>query len=125
MVGRPPLPIGTFGKITYIPQASGAIQARAKFRDFDGRVRLVTKVGPSQAAAERALKAVLNERRAPSADGQVSADTRVKDLADLWLASGERWSTGLFCSAGPVLRSTPLGLVALGAKVCRARPVRS
>jgi integrase len=94
MVGRPPLPIGTFGKVTFIAQASGAVQARAKFRDFDGRVRLVSKVGPSRAAAERALKATLHERRAPSADGQVNADTRVRDLADLWLASGERWSTG-------------------------------
>jgi hypothetical protein len=36
-----------------------------KFRDYDGRVRLVSKVGASRAAAERALKAELTVRRAP------------------------------------------------------------
>jgi hypothetical protein len=45
MVGRPPLPIETFGKVTVIAQASGAVQARAKFRDFGARVRLISKVG--------------------------------------------------------------------------------
>jgi len=94
LVGRPPLPIGTFGKITFLEQASGSVQARAKFRDFDGKVRLVSRVGTSRAAAERALKAELHERRTPSGGGSVSPATRVRDLAELWLESGEGWSTG-------------------------------
>jgi hypothetical protein len=32
-VGRPPLSFGTFGKILFIEQPRGQIQARAKFRD--------------------------------------------------------------------------------------------
>lgn len=61
-VGRPPLPLGTFGKIGFVDQPNGQIQARAKFRDYDGRVRLVAKSGRSRAAAERALKAELTDR---------------------------------------------------------------
>jgi hypothetical protein len=55
-VGRPPLPPGTFGKVLFMSTASGQVQARVKFRDFDGRVRLVTRAAPTRAAAERALK---------------------------------------------------------------------
>ena len=41
--------------------------ARVKFRDYDGRVRLVSKTGASRAAAERALKQALTARRTPAA----------------------------------------------------------
>jgi hypothetical protein len=46
-VGRPPLPIGTAGKTLFLSMRNGQIQARAKFRDFDGRIRLVSKTGRS------------------------------------------------------------------------------
>ena len=46
-MGRPPLPVGTFGKIGFIEQSSGEIQARARFRDYDGRTRLVVQDRPS------------------------------------------------------------------------------
>src|SRR4051812_31440216 len=36
--------------------SSGEIQARARFRDFDGRTRLVSETAATHAAAERALK---------------------------------------------------------------------
>ena len=52
-MGRPPLPVGTFGKIGFIEQPDGVMQARARFRDYDGRTRLVAKTGRSRAAAER------------------------------------------------------------------------
>ena len=48
------MPLGTFGKIGFVDQPNGQVQARAKFRDYDGRVRLVSKSGRSRAAAERA-----------------------------------------------------------------------
>jgi hypothetical protein len=35
-VGRPPLPVGTYGKIHYIRMEPGQVQARTRFRDFDG-----------------------------------------------------------------------------------------
>ena len=49
-MGRPPLPVGTFGKIGFLLLPSGEVQARARFRDFDGRTRLVSKTGVSRAA---------------------------------------------------------------------------
>jgi integrase len=94
MAGRPPLPIGTFGKILYLPRKSGAVQARVNFRDYDGRVRLVSKDGPSRSAAERALKAELRNRLTPASGAGVTAETRVSELADVWLESESDWSTG-------------------------------
>ncbi len=61
-MGRPPLPLGTSGKVLFATLPNGGVKARVKFRDYDGRVRLVSKVGPSRAAAERALKAELTGR---------------------------------------------------------------
>jgi hypothetical protein len=93
-VGRPPLPVGTAGKTLFVAMPNGRIQARAKFRDFDGRIRLVAKSGLSRAAAERALKVALAERQTPGGAGAVVASTHVTDLARLWLEAPHGWSTG-------------------------------
>ena len=69
-VGRPPQPVGTYGRIHFVGQPSGEVQARTRFRDYDGRVRMVTKVGRSRASAERALKAELSSRQAAPADAR-------------------------------------------------------
>lgn len=89
-MGRPPLPLGTFGKILFLRGAGGRVEARAKFRDFDGRVRLVSRVGPTRAAAERLLKAELTRRQAPASGGAIARTTCVSDLADAWLAASKR-----------------------------------
>ena len=94
MAGRPPLPVGTFGKVTFVAQASGAVQARVRFRDYDGRARLASKTARTKAAAERALRDAVRERQAPGAGGGVTADTRVRELAEVWLGAAEGWSTG-------------------------------
>ena len=61
---RPPLPLGSYGKISSWQEGAGWT-ARATFRDFDGVSRLVKRTGRSKAAAERALRATLPERQAP------------------------------------------------------------
>jgi hypothetical protein len=93
-MGRPPLPVGTFGKIGFVEQSSGDIQARARFRDYDGRTRLVAKTGPSRAAAERALKKELSSRQSPVGSGAITAAMRLASLADTWLDAPHGWSTG-------------------------------
>ena len=93
-LGRPPLPLGTFGKIGFVDQPNGQVQARAKFRDYDGRVRLVSKSGRSRAAAERALKAELSDRQTPGGSGAITAVMSVDALADIWLEAAHGWSTG-------------------------------
>jgi hypothetical protein len=42
-VGRPPLPLGTYGRVLCASTPSGQVMARVKFRDYDSRVRLVSK----------------------------------------------------------------------------------
>jgi hypothetical protein len=86
--------VGTFGKIGFIEQSSGEIQARARFRDYDGRTRLVAKTGPSRAAAERALKKELSSRQFPAGTGAIAAAMRLALLADTWLDAPHGWSTG-------------------------------
>lgn len=93
-MGRPPLPVGTFGKVGFFPTAGGEIQARARFRDFDGRTRLVSKTGRSRAAAERALKTELTTRRGPHGTGLLTGASRVTALVDAWLTTDHGWSTG-------------------------------
>ena len=84
MAGRPQLDIGTYGKFGFVVRPPRCVEATAKFRDFDGRVRRVSRRGTTKAAAERALKKALADRR--SAVGtDVTPETRVTDLADEWL----------------------------------------
>ena len=64
-MGRLPTPVGTFGKINLVDERSGRISARARIRDFDGRIRQVAKVGASRAVAERALRSELAQRQWP------------------------------------------------------------
>lgn len=89
-MGRPPLPLGAYGHIYFVRFGRGRIQARTRFRDFDGRVRLVAKAGPSRAAAERSLKEELVRRQSPPTGGAIAPTTRVADLADAWLTASNR-----------------------------------
>jgi len=93
-MGRPPQPVGTYGRIHFVDQPSGEVQARTRFRDYDGRVRMVTKVGRSRASAERALKAELRNRHAVGGEGAMAAATRMTVLVDAWFETNHGWSTG-------------------------------
>ncbi|MCS7483098.1 tyrosine-type recombinase/integrase [Umezawaea endophytica] len=81
-MGRPPLPIGTYGKIRAYETASGW-RATTKFRDFDGTTRPVERSGKSKAAAERNLKQALTERTR-SSGAALTGETRFRDVAEQW-----------------------------------------
>lgn len=85
-MSRPRLTIGTYGEITTRRRPSGRIEARARYRDWDGVTRLVQASGDSPAAATRALKAkcVYRNLIAPSA-GSLTADSPFPDLVAYWL----------------------------------------
>jgi integrase len=83
-MGRPPLPVGTFGKIDFLATGRGHIRARARYRDYDGLVRTITRYGSSRARAEAALKEALRDRVSP-AGSQISDESQVISLAQLWL----------------------------------------
>ncbi len=116
-MGRPALPLGTAGKTLFVPMRNGQIQARAKFRDFDGRVRLVAKYGPSRAAAERSLKIEMANRQTPGGAAAVVVSTHVGGLAEVWLDAPHGWSTGSERTYRSVVRNQvvpALGALRLG-----------
>lgn len=85
-MGRPRTPIGTFGVIASSEQPNGNHVARARYRDWDGKNRLVQATGPSRSAAERRLKQKLAERSLyqPGFNG-MSADSPFPELVAYWL----------------------------------------
>jgi hypothetical protein len=87
-VARPPLAVGRFGKIGFLKIGSGSVRARAKFRDYDGVVRLVARYGPTRAKAEAALREALRDRGTPVKDA-IHRGGRVTQLAAAWLADIE------------------------------------
>ena len=86
---RPPLPLGTYGKIKTWQEGTTWL-ARAKFRDFDGIARLVKRSGKTKAAAERELKTALADRQMPVKWAEITGQTTMDKLAELWLAEIER-----------------------------------
>ena len=58
-MARQRLTIGTFGEIGYLAGLSGRVVARALYRDWDGKNRLVQATGDTRKQVERALKAKL------------------------------------------------------------------
>lgn len=62
-MSRQRLTIGTFRGIGHLVSPNGRVIARARFRDWDGKTRLVQATGDTQKSAERALKATLTEPR--------------------------------------------------------------
>lgn len=84
-MSRPPLPVGTHGKIKVTAKPGGGYVARTKFRDYDGVTRPVERSGKTQTAATNALMEALRDRSA-AAGGSVTADTKFREVADLWLA---------------------------------------
>lgn len=90
IVARPRTPIGTFGKISHRRIKKGVCQARARYRDWDGKLRAVQCTGATKAAAELALKRKLSERSLfqPGFAG-LSADSTFAKLVDYWLEDME------------------------------------
>lgn len=92
MAGRPPLTIGTNGKITTreitppgTPRGQKVWQASTYYRDADGTTRRVKRTGPSKNAAETALKEALTKRRHTSG-AEIDGSTKLADAAARWLA---------------------------------------
>lgn len=88
-MGRPPLPLGGWGKIrTYSSGEGKAKRWRAvtKFRDFDGVTRQAERTGRSAAAAETALKAALMTSRRTGRSAELTAADRFEKAAEMWLS---------------------------------------
>lgn len=88
-MGRPPIPVGSYGNISYRPLAHRKVRALAWVRDPDGQLRQVTKEGTSQDNARRNLIAAI-ESRPGFAGSDITAETPLRDVADAWLATINR-----------------------------------
>ncbi|QRY42123.1 tyrosine-type recombinase/integrase [Microbacterium hominis] len=89
-MGRPRTPIGTFGVIATSAQPGGNHIAKTRYRDWDGKSRLVQATGSSRSAAERKLKQKLAERSLyqPGFNG-MSANSPFPELVAYWLEDME------------------------------------
>jgi integrase len=82
-MGRPPLPIGTWGKIRRDQLGPHRWRARTNFRDYDGETRVVEAHDTTGAKAENKLRATLRDRATPNSS-DITANTLVNTLAELW-----------------------------------------
>ncbi|WP_328996061.1 tyrosine-type recombinase/integrase [Kribbella sp. NBC_01245] len=105
---RPPLPIGTWGSVrTQVVKTDDngkalSHRAQAKFRDHDGRVRLVSAFGRTKTAATNSLLTKLKDRAKTGHSGELTALHKVDHLLELWVekfeeqvADGQRSPTSL------------------------------
>ena len=63
-MSRPRIPVGGYGEIAFLPRGQGKVEARTRFRDWDGQTRLVQATASSKPAAEVELKKKLTQRNA-------------------------------------------------------------
>jgi integrase len=91
-MAREPLPVGTWGKITSRAVKwdedgrASKYEARAKFRDLDGRTRPVAKWGSTASQAENRLRGALKARQRVGDAGELRSSDRVSAAAELYLA---------------------------------------
>lgn len=85
-MARPPLPLGTWGKIWRLKVDPKSWRAVTNYRDYDGRTRQVERSGESGAKAERRLLEHLKKRARVAGHGEVTSETRIKDVAAMWFA---------------------------------------
>ncbi|MEU4291872.1 helix-turn-helix domain-containing protein [Kribbella sp. NPDC026596] len=107
-MSRSPLPIGTWGSISTSVERTDdkgkpvAYRSKAKFRDHDGHVRVVSAFGKTKTAAERALQTRLQDRAKTTQSGDLTTMHKINHLLDLWeqrferlVADGKRSPTSL------------------------------
>lgn len=88
-MGRPPLPVGTWGDISRVQLGPGQWKAVARFRDYDGVTRKVGRVGATGQKAENLLKEALRDRaRLPSEE--LTPETRLTRVAEEWVKELDR-----------------------------------
>lgn len=90
---RPPLPLGSWGKISRHEVTPDRWRATARFRDYDGRTRQVEAWGHTGAKAENALVSAMTDRADPTSE-DVTPHMRVDALAAMWVRELEQRVAG-------------------------------
>lgn len=87
-MAREPLPLGTWGSINVSRTTSGTWSARGKYRDMDGKVRIVEARGNTAAAARRNLQQKFANRKTPRY-GLVNPRSKINELVAVFLVELE------------------------------------
>lgn len=82
--GRPPLPLGSHGEISYEHVGPSRYLARARYRTRDGRTVRVARAGQTKGDARNRLLAALAEDQ--QAGGELSGRSKVSELVERWQA---------------------------------------
>lgn len=82
---RPPLPLGTHGKIRVYKLGPRRVRARTNYRGYDGVTRPVERIGRSKADAENRLKEALRDRTRAGSSEEITSRSKVAAVAALWL----------------------------------------
>ena len=82
---RPPLVIGTWGKIRRVQKGPKRWVAYARYRDHDGVTRLFERTDTSAQRAEDALKVALRDRLKLDSE-DISEATKLGIAADAWFS---------------------------------------
>ena len=83
-MGRPPLPVGTAGEVRVYPVRTG-FRARCLVRDHDGKIREIERFGSSEAKAKIRLREAVRDRHRVEADAEITSETRLADVVQVWL----------------------------------------
>lgn len=93
-MGRPPLPVGTWGDISVTHEGDGLWRASARYRGKDGRTRVYSRRrrgGRQGSAAKAALREALARMQMGDRSGDLKPESRVSALLDQWFAE---WKAG-------------------------------
>lgn len=104
------------GKIRLYKVSTG-YRARTLVRDSDGRTRGLERTGSGKGAATRALKEAVRDRVHLDSNAEITPDTRVKDLAQVWVTSLDAQSPTTIASSRNRVwpRSSPDWAIAVSA----------
>jgi hypothetical protein len=82
-MGRPPLPVGTYGKIK-TTKVGSVFEARGRFRTATGDLRRMKRTGKTKTAAENNLRSALSELGDEVRGGEISSASKFSAVAEQW-----------------------------------------
>lgn len=83
-MGRPPLPVGTWGDVNAYEEEAGVWRASARYRGRDGRTRTYSRRRRTRGAAKDSLRGALGRMQAGDRTGDLTPESRVSDLLTYW-----------------------------------------
>lgn len=111
-LGRPRIPVGSIGRISFRTSKHDKVVATARYRDWSNRLRKVSASGVDSMAAECALKSKLaRQGLVQSGFSSLSSDSTFGALAEYWLNDlkyEERLSPGTIAAYAASVRTLVL-----------------